>query len=82
MSYYRNDVHFLKGFDDGRLGVTMGNGTYHLNIFRMTQEDVATYYCGVTKLAALYFSSGTVMMITSKYSVVLLQSFELIRSVV
>lgn len=65
MSYYRNDVHFLKGFDDGRLGVTMGNGTYHLNIFRMTQEDVATYYCGVTKLTALYFSSGTVLMIVS-----------------
>uniref|UniRef100_A0A673HLF8 Ig-like domain-containing protein n=1 Tax=Sinocyclocheilus rhinocerous TaxID=307959 RepID=A0A673HLF8_9TELE len=73
MSYYRNNVHFLKGFDDGRLGVTMGNGTYHLNIFRMTQEDVASYYCGVIKLTALYFSSGTFLMITSKYSVVLLQ---------
>uniref|UniRef100_A0A8C1WVZ6 Ig-like domain-containing protein n=1 Tax=Cyprinus carpio TaxID=7962 RepID=A0A8C1WVZ6_CYPCA len=43
MSYYRNDVHFLK--------------------------DVATYYCGVIKLTTLFFSSGTFLMITSKYSV-------------
>uniref|UniRef100_A0A672ME66 Ig-like domain-containing protein n=1 Tax=Sinocyclocheilus grahami TaxID=75366 RepID=A0A672ME66_SINGR len=58
MSYYRNNVHFLKGFDDGRLGVTMGNGTCHLNIFLMTQEDVALR---VIKLTALYFSSGTIL---------------------
>uniref|UniRef100_A0A671SPQ0 Ig-like domain-containing protein n=1 Tax=Sinocyclocheilus anshuiensis TaxID=1608454 RepID=A0A671SPQ0_9TELE len=47
MSYYRNNVHFLKGFDDGCL------------------KDVATYYCGVNKFTALYFSPGTFLMITS-----------------
>ncbi|XP_048041403.1 uncharacterized protein LOC125265310 isoform X2 [Megalobrama amblycephala] len=67
-SYYMNDVHFLKGFDDGRLSVTVGNGTYHLNIFRMTHEDAATYYCGVIKFTALYFSPGTFLMITEKHS--------------
>uniref|UniRef100_A0A671SMU8 Ig-like domain-containing protein n=1 Tax=Sinocyclocheilus anshuiensis TaxID=1608454 RepID=A0A671SMU8_9TELE len=50
MSYYRNNVHFLKGFDDGCL------------------SDVATYYCGVNKFTALYFSPGTFLMITRKHS--------------
>uniref|UniRef100_A0A673N0M0 Ig-like domain-containing protein n=1 Tax=Sinocyclocheilus rhinocerous TaxID=307959 RepID=A0A673N0M0_9TELE len=68
MSYYSNNVHFLKGFDDGCLSVTKGNGTNHLNIFRMTQEDVATYYCGVNKFTALYFSPGMFLMITRKHS--------------
>lgn len=83
-SYYMNDVHFLKGFDDGRLSVTVGNGTFHLNIFRMTQEDVATYYCGVIKFTALYFGPGTFLMITGKYYLVVLlhRFFKLIQSVV
>lgn len=81
-SYYMNNVYFLKGFDDGRLSVTVGNGTYHLNIFQMTQEDVATY-CGVIKFTAMYFSPGTFLMITGKYYlIVLLHCFKLIQSVV
>uniref|UniRef100_A0A672QWS3 Novel immune-type receptor 12 n=1 Tax=Sinocyclocheilus grahami TaxID=75366 RepID=A0A672QWS3_SINGR len=50
MSYHRNNVHFLKGFDDGCL------------------SNVTTYYCGVNKFTALYFSPGRFLMITRKHS--------------
>lgn len=57
----------------------IGNETYliHLNI------RGATYYSGVIKVTALYFSPGTSLMIIGKYYLVLfLHNLKLIQSVV
>lgn len=63
---YLKGVTFSEEFKTGRFTVSTGKGFFHLTISATSNEDTASYFCGVIALNELHFGSGTLLIVKGK----------------
>ncbi|KAM9406965.1 uncharacterized protein ACWYII_027186 [Salvelinus alpinus] len=60
--FYKH-AHYFGNFKNGRFGILIKVGIFHLNISSTMQEDIGMYYCGVLRLNFIEFGPGTTLML-------------------